>query len=317
MRENIIKMRNREKTISYVLNDLYSLKQGNFSPGQQYAIDENILFFQAVRSIFGYLIWLFRRAPNIKQDNLLELTDLPFQYWDQKMHLKLIELEKKKFPGLIEPLVKKIRHFIQEEDKKLLILVDFGSGGMEAERQVIARFIKNPSDKKIIIIGFDKSSITHEIAKQNLGEFHKRIIIKETEELTPKTLQEIVVSTDNKIVVVLAKNNIFELERLFTNKTFDLIFHSLFKHHLSITEKKLIDKVCINLSKNVFEYDGYKNWFHILLPHTITGWHDPVFLNATIFSDLRYFTRRELKKMDEANWHLSFFIRGTYLRQYH
>ena len=52
------------------------------------------------------------------------------------------------------------------------------------------------------------------------------------------------------------------------HKTFDLIFHSLFKHHLDVNEKELVDKVCINLSRNVFEYDGYKSWFHILLSHS-------------------------------------------------
>ena len=64
------KLKSRKEIIAHVLNDLYSLKHDNFSPNQQYAIDENILFFQAARSIFGYLIWLFRigfaKKPGVK-----------------------------------------------------------------------------------------------------------------------------------------------------------------------------------------------------------------------------------------------------------
>src|SRR3989338_8899861 len=92
-RENIIKTKNREKIISHVLNDLRSLEEDNFSQDQKYAINENFLFFKAAKSLAKYIIWLFKRAPHIRGSDLLELTDLPFPHWDQKMHLKLVELE--------------------------------------------------------------------------------------------------------------------------------------------------------------------------------------------------------------------------------
>ena len=313
--KDISKLKDRREIIEHVLEDLVSLNGDD--PHLGYAIKENVDFFKVVASIRNYIVWVIKKAPKLKREQLLELTDLPFPHWDQKMHFKLIELEKRKFPGLIEPLVRKIYRFIHEETKRLLILVDFGFGGMEVERQVIERLTENPSDKKLVFIGFDKSSITHEIAKQNLYEFQQTIITEEIEKLTPKILQEVIQSTGNKIVVILAKNNIFRLDKLFARESFDVIFHSLFKHHLGTNEKTLIDKICVSLSKNVFEYDGYKSWFYILFPHTITGWHDPVFLNATIFSDLRYFTKQELKRMNKDTWRLTFSIRGTYLREYH
>lgn len=87
-----ISSNNRKKIIEEVLNDLESLK--NDPSLNQYAIDENIAFFDATKSIFRYIWWLITRAPKIDGEKLLEINDL-LPKWDLAMHRKLIEVEKK------------------------------------------------------------------------------------------------------------------------------------------------------------------------------------------------------------------------------
>jgi len=309
---NITKASSRIEIINHVLGDLKKIKEEK-SFDNIYAIDENISFFLSSKSIVTYFNWLFRKATKLDKYKLLELTDLPFPTWDQKMHLKLIELEKRKFPGLIKPLVDKIFNFINSNKKDSpLVLVNFGSGGAEVEKQVIKKLLDHNLDKSIIFISIDKSLVTHAIAKNNLKEFSGIIDIEEIVNINEDILDKEIKFNVNKIKVILCQNDIFNLFKEFNNRKFDLIFHSLFKHHLNYEDKEKLDLISSNLAKNIIEYDGYKSWFHIVIPHTITGWHDPVFLNATIFSDLRYFTRHELKEKKQNGWELSLFKVGTY-----
>lgn len=68
-------MKNRREIIDHALSDLRSLKRkGSFS--NQYALNENIAFFESIRSISSYIKWLIVRAPKLDREKLLELTDL-------------------------------------------------------------------------------------------------------------------------------------------------------------------------------------------------------------------------------------------------
>ena len=310
---NINKTSSRREIIDHVLSDLRELKREK-SFNNIYAIDENISFFISSKSKIAYFYWLFRKAAKLDKHKLLELTDLPFPIWDQKMHLKLIELERRKFPGLVSPLVEKIFNFVNSNRKDSpLVLVDFGSGGMEIERQIIKKLLDSNFGRTIIFIGVDKSPVTHAIAKNNLKEFSGIIDIKEVININEDVLDEEIKFNAKRLKVILCQNDIFSLLKEFKTRKFDLIFHSLFKHHLSDEEKEKLDLVSSALSKNIIEFDGYKSWFHIAMPHTITGWHDPVFLNAAIFSDLRYFTRNEIKERKKSGWKLSLFKMGSYM----
>ncbi len=100
-------MLDRNKQISDVLNDLKILKMSTQDPNKLSAIDYNVAFFEACKSIFKYAVWLIIRAPKIKSDKIQEVNDLLPKY-DEAMHQKLIEMEKKKFPGLIKLLVDKL-----------------------------------------------------------------------------------------------------------------------------------------------------------------------------------------------------------------
>jgi hypothetical protein len=116
----------------------------------------------------------------------------------------------------------------------------------------------------------------------------------------------------NKLHVILCKNDIFRLDNHFPEKTFDIIYHSLFKHHLNDRETFLMDTIVKRLSKYVLEYDGYRSGL-TLIPQTITAWNHPVFLNAAILSNFRFSTKKELKTAASKTSQLCFYKAGTYL----
>jgi hypothetical protein len=116
----------------------------------------------------------------------------------------------------------------------------------------------------------------------------------------------------NKFHVILCKNDIFRLDNFFPRKSFDIIFHSLFKYHLNDMEKIRIDAIAQRLAKYMLEYDGYRSKL-TLIPQTITAWNYPVFLNASILSNLTFSTKKELKTAAIKNSQLRFYKTGTYL----
>ncbi|GEM_PF-858777 len=306
---------NRSKIIDNVLSDLFSLKKTGYV-ANSYAIDENIIFFKAIKSFSGYIKWLFGRAPKIDGQKLLELTDFSLSNlpkWEIQMHKELISLEKKKFPGLIEPLVDRILNIIISSNKSLIV-ADFGSGGIEVVRQVIIRLVYNNYKHKVTFVGIDLSDAAHEVALENLQKLKENHIIDvfRIEKLDKQILNRLISTGNEQYKVILCKNDLFKLSDYFSEHFFDVIFHSLFKHHFNVRDKERVELVSERYGKIVLEYDGYKSWPHIIIPHALTGWRDPVFLNATIFSDLRYSTRREIRKATRKG-HLRFFKIGTYL----
>lgn len=303
-------MNDRLKIIDHVVKDLNSLKLSPFP--NHYAIDENVAFFESIKSVSSYLKWLITRAPKLDRAKLLELTDFPFPHWDREMHRKLVEMERKDFPGLVKPLVDNIVNLIISRNQNRFIGVGLGCGGMEVERQVIKKLIDLKYKKQVILIGIDKSPITHEVAKGNLREIEPDIDIHECEILNTEVLVNILKKENNRHVIIMCKNDIFQLQKYFDNKHFDLMYHSLFKHHLNDEQKNKIDLIINSLSKNAIEYDGFRSW-SVIIPQTIVGWRHPVFLNAELFSNFRYFTKKELKEKHKLS-EISFFNKlGTYL----
>jgi len=300
----------RKEIISHVLKDLEILKN-NPSFQNTYAIQENIAFFEAIKSLSGYVFWLIKRAPKLERLRLLELTDFPFPRWDREMHRKLVEMEKKDFPGLVTPLVNRITDLILKKNGRF-VGMGLGCGGMEVERQVIKKLLEKNYPYQVILIGVDKSPVTHEVARENLREVEPHIDIHEIGNLNLSALENLLKGDKHRHIVILCKNDIFKLREYFPPKSFDVIYHSLFKHHLLGRQKEEMDLAIDSLAKCGLEYDGFKNW-QAILPQTIIGWNHPVFLNAEIFSDFRFFKKDELEKVYKG-LKLSFFKRmGTYL----
>lgn len=294
--------------IAAIISDLEALREKGAFAG--YAIDENLAFFKALQSVPVYINWLLFGASRIDANNLLELTDFPLPDWVREMHRGLIEIERRKFPGLIKPLVDCIVDFILQ--KKPRILVNFGCGGMEAERQVIERLKEAGYQKRLIFIGVDKSPVVKEIARANLMGLDDFLDIYEVEELSQDSLSGFFAKNIDKHAVVMCKNNIFEMDKLFNERSFGLIFHSLFRHHLSDSQKASLDQVAFRLAKAVIEYDNYKSWWH-MIPPSIAIWNKPPLLNGAIFSRLKTPARKELSgRTGTAS--LRFYKKpGTYL----
>lgn len=302
-----INSQDRKEIIGEVLNDLELLK--NDSSLNQYAINENIAFFDATKSIFRYIWWLLRRAQKIDGDKLLEVNDL-LPKWDLAMHGRLIEVEKRDFPGLIAPLVNRIVEIISSENKSKT-LVNIGCGGMEAERQVISNLIVKKYSERLVFIGVDRSLTTGQLIRDNFKDLFDKVEFYEIDNLDDKKLQEAINRQEKQFLILLCKNDIFKLDEYFTENVFDLSFSVLFKHHLSSEDKNSLDGTLNRISKYIIEYDGYSNWLG-MIPQTIIGWSDPIFLNAEIFSNLRFSKKKELLE-DNKNKEILFTNIGYYL----
>lgn len=279
-----------------------------------YAIEENIKFAEAMKSLPRYAWWLLTRAPKIDGAKLLELTDFSVEEWDVRMHGRLMEVERSKKIKLIKPLVDRILKFVFDENRPL-IMANLGAGGMEVDRQVISELVDKKYNKPIIFIGVDKSPITNKIAKENLNSLGKGIEIFDIQNLTKNRLEEIA-GTNKGIAVVLCKNDIFNLGAEFPPKYFDLVYSSLFKHHLTESDKEKLDKTIKEISKKSLEYDGYRSW-RVIIPQTIVGWNYSNFLNAEIFSNLRFKDKKSLIDFSVNKGKISFYKgTGFYLLEY-
>lgn len=279
----------RNEVIDSAIKRLRAFALKNTDDKRAYAIEANIAFLEAARSIPRYFWWLFRVAPKLDGSRLLELTDFPVEEWDVAMHERLIEMQKRKRPGLIAPLVGAITEYVQKESHDLVI-ADLGAGGMEVDRQVAEWALKTNYPHTFTIVAVDKSPITRRIADKNLKELANDVEIIETSELSMNELQQMRKNATKKILVVMCTNDIFALDRQFPSKYFDLVYHSLFRHHLNLAEQEKLDHTIQTISKRHFEFDGYKSWPHGFI-QSMFAWTSPVFLNGTIISMARYKTK--------------------------
>ena len=298
----------RKRMIREIIEDLGSLKWGD-----DYAVQENLVFFQATRSVFTYFYWLITRAPKIDSRRLKELSDYPFPKWDRELHIRLVQMEKKKFPGMITPLRNAVVDFVLKNDPK--VIVDLGSGGMEIERQLIHELTHKRYQKPAIFVGIDRSSVAKEVAKNNLRDIAEFAEIHEIEYLDRRILAEMQSWNKNKHTIVMCKNDIFQLDRIFNPKSIDLLFYSKFKHHLAQDQKLHLDELTTKLAKVVMEYDDYRSW-PLLIPQSIATWPYPLLMNGAVFSRLRDPTKRELLASNNGGWNNKFFGIGSYLRLY-
>jgi len=299
----------RNNQITNIVKELNALKKETTVQDMIYAIDVNIEFFKVARSILSYCKWLLSRARKLDSNKLLEINELLPKY-DEEVHRKLIEIERKKFPGLIEPLVSYIFNFITMADNDVIIC-SLGAGGMEVERQVIERLHKTDYQHNILFIGFDISDSARNTARNNLKTLNfMEITVVDLDshatDFVPKLNQ---LRLKNKFTVVLCKENIFSLDKVMPPKSFDLIYSCLFYHHLIRSQGELLESICSKISRTSIEYDGYKSMLHVI-PQTLESWSCPVFMNATIFSNLRFPTKAELKHKSNK---IQFFKVGTYL----
>jgi hypothetical protein len=164
---------------------------------------------------------------------------------------------------------------------------------MEVERQIFERLIRTGYRYKVTIVGDDYSESAHYVARENLSTL-QQVEIVDVEQLNNDMLGE-TIQKSKQFAVVLCKNNIFDLSTIFPQKRFDVVIHTLFRHHLTDAEYRELSITIRNIAGRCFEYDGYKSWV-AMLPQTVMGWKSPVFLNAEVFSNLRFMSKDEIRK---------------------
>jgi hypothetical protein len=303
----------RNEIIDSALKKLRVFEAEDNDERRGYAIRENIVFLEAARSLPRYFWWLLRVAPKLDGSRLLELTDFPVEEWDVAMHERLIEMQKRKRPGLVTPLVSAITEYVQNESRDLIV-VNLGAGGMEVDRQVAEWALKANHPHTLTLVAVDKSPTTRRIAYENLKEHANDVEIIETGELTQMELDRIRENTQKRILIVMCANDIFELDQKFEPQYFDLVYHSLFRHHLSSVEQEKLDCTIQAIGKRHFEFDGYKSW-PVVVPQTIVGWNYLHFLNAELFSNLRFKNKREIMARAHTKGDVGFYnITGCYLK---
>jgi len=292
----------RKKEIKKILQEL-SIFPRNIST--DYARYENILFFESLANPFRYFKWLIDATPRIQRtDELFEINELLTQY-DEQMHHGLVAVERATFPKLIEPLVHELYLYIKNNNEPVTLLC-LGAGGMEVERQIICRLKLEGWNGSLLFVCVDRSPKAHSFARKNLAETNVPIVFKK--EIRNKEIIEM--NTDQGIKILQCTNDIFALDKYFASAKFDLVYNSFFLHHLSYSQRTSLNKIMQIIAKTTIIYDGYRSSFH-LLPQSLVAWNNPILMNASIFSGLRYLSKKEIQsKWNNVHY---FSKQGTFL----
>lgn len=300
----------REAMIRTVLDDLSRLAEV-CEPSARYALEENRLFFESLQSRGAYLRWCLRRAPRLRGADLLELTDFPLPQWEPTVLTELVKIERRSFPGLIAPLVTRLVDLITSHQRPL-VLASLACGGMEVERQVIARLRAHHHPHLPIFVCVDRSDHARQVGFDNLGDLAKREEIEAAALVERIGRERLRPSTD--VRVLFCHGNVFDLEGLVTVGMFDVVYHAHFRHHLPGPSQERLAQLTIGCGKTVLEYDGTRSLW-LLIPQTIENWNCPVFLNAAVFSTLRFPRKAEIRSRF-SSWHVSLYWTGYYLAEY-
>lgn len=289
--------------IEEIIEELKKLE----SDANSYAVQKNIEFFEAIKSPLRYVGWLLFSANTIDKERILELNDFPKEEWEEDLHKNLVKMERKKIPGMIEPLKKKIVKIIHETSPRTV--VNLGAGAMELERQVIEVLLKRGYDKDITFIAVDRSSVAKRIALENFAKLKEEIEIEEIDHINKDKLLE---NNKKRIKVILCSNDIFELGKEFEKGFFDVVCFAKFKHHLRDAQKEALETLIGIIGKNTIEFDDYRSW-PLLIPQSIATWAHPILMNGAVFSRLRDYSKKELISRYGKGGQLKFFKNGSYM----
>jgi len=302
----------REIQINRVLSCLAALSRNGVAAPLLYPIEANRALFQAMLSPRRYCQWLHGRAKRLHPEKLLEISELLPEY-DPVLHNHLMTVERNPVLGLIRPLVQRIANLILHA-KRPLLLADFGAGGMEVQRQVIASLPVGKKHPLVTFIGFDISLAACDLAQANLAsQLPEGISILPSAEACARWLQQSPAPSARPIRAATCRVSIFDLPAHFAPGAFDVIFHSFFRHHLDASVLANVEATAARLGRRVWEYDGYQNWPTVMWA-SLFSWHNPIFLAATLLSHRRFATRRQLLASHKGS-RLRFYGNGCYLRE--
>ncbi len=271
--------------LALILEDLRSGAYASMRVPVTHLID----FFEAARSSLSYIWWAVAVAPHLSRYDLLELTDLGNADWQKLFYPLMINTERLPFPGLVEPLV---AHLVKRLSDSTTIqhVIQLGSGPMEIERQVAERLFKNGVTRPVHFVGVDYSEHAHEAAARNLSELG--VLVKIARNLGEVEAE--LATPPDRTKVMLYNGDALALLNSLQLGPQQVVFHSLFRHHLTAEQKKNLDALVESKHIPLIEYDGYISWINMLVI-SIGTWESPIIMNGGVFSNRRYDSKTEIR----------------------
>jgi len=282
-------MMRRTSVIKEILTDLERVKkEGSQESDFQYAVRENIRFFQAAKQPLSFLRWQLFVAPHVDASRLLELADLSLPKWETELYKGLRLMERKKFPGLLSPLCRTLA------DTSAKVYLDAGCGAMEVERQVIELLTQRNDHSSRVFVGLDQSPSSYDVIQETFRDLVGQVEIIKLKTPSRKALL-LALKPGKKHRIVFVKADALTLEEWLLPQEIDVVYSSRFKHHLPVLKKKQMDESLKAIGKVVLEYDDYRTAFS-WIPQALAAWSRPVLLNGALLSRLRQPSKQILKK---------------------
>jgi len=310
----------RRSEIKQILSDLESLIS---HPNYRDAVKINIEFFRALRSPFSYVWWLLFRAPKLRKSRarILELADLPFSRWQGEL-LETLSLIEQRMISILMPIRRQILQEIvrlEKVKKEPIVVASLGCGGMELERQTISHLVRRRFHFPLIFIGVDYSpSVPDVLAKKFATLVDEGILeIKTISHLGADDLDKLkAAAAPGRILLVLLNSDALHMMELAEN-SFDLVYHTRLRHHLTLEEGHKLDELAIHLAPKFMEMDDLFSISGIAMM-SIFLWRFPALLNGGLLSSLRDFSREEVLCKRKEGWKVSIYGRHLwfYLRVY-
>lgn len=306
----------RLKIIDEVISDLDSLR-GKIATDKIYALEENIKFFNSIRSFAGYLKWLFNDMRKIEPERLLELSDFGIGRWERLLQRELLLLEQNKKIDMLrqirEQLISSIEGLVKEEKDKPVIVMSIGAGNLEIERQVVDVLNARDLGRKVVFLALDSSEDSLAAGLENIDPTGvKKFSMKSL----PEDLDTLTSSIDlGPCNLAYYVGNALDLGKFLPKKSIDIIYYSKLRHHIPVGERDGFDKITTSLSDRVIEWDDYHG-FYLPFFSTLMAWNKPVLLNGAIFSFIRDPKKDDLKKEGRPGWKTTIFPGSGYLSIY-
>ncbi len=192
--------------------------------------------------------------------------------------------------------------------KEPIVVLSFGCGGMELERQVIYELVRRRFNFPIIFVGVDYSAAVPDVLATKFASLVSKGIVqlKTISHLGDDDLSRLKnEAASHRFSVVLLNTNAFDLKDLREN-SFNLIYHTRLRHHLTAKESNQLDELATHLTTKVIELDDLFSIPAFILA-SIFAWRFPAVLSGAIFSYLRDFSKKELLAQEADGWTLATF----------
>jgi len=266
-----------------------------------HALEENRKFFEAVRSLPLYLLWLALGTPTLEKNRVPSFSELDPEGWGKDFQEELLHFERSRFPSILTPLcseIIKMIHRIPDTGGRPMILASIGCGPMELERRILKALLKGKIRHPVVIFGIDASEHAINAAYENLSKC--RIPTMEVPEVTADFVKDFLFTGNERHRVVLCKRDVLEISNCFPPGGIDLAYHRNLKHRLPEIRANALDNMLEEASSRSIEAGEYRGWYLLFLSAWL-GWRFPILANDLVFTNLRSPKKSELRKTERKS----------------